>query len=260
MFALLRFGLPWATRASRSPAGAADRHLLLLAAALVPLFAACASTGRSTPPPGVQISGDWTIDRRASEDPLTLIGGSGWRDPRRGRSRFGGGGTIGGGMGPGGGYGPGRMGPGEGGEDGEGRGEGTEGRRRGASDARQAYESAGAVMDGLLHPPRGLRIEQRDTVVHITFDDGAIAIVPTSGREVSVEWGDGATVDASASWKGDALELKRHVGDLVHVEQRVSRAPGTSRLVVVTKASNSAGVKLEYRSEYAPTASAGGSD
>jgi len=185
----------------------------LAAGTALALCTGCASAPSAPPAQAAELAGTWTLATGADEDPMRPFGRGG--DEGGGAARPGGGGGRGG-VRPGGG--------GRGGMPGSGR------PGMGRRDP-EATRAAMATLRSLLAPHRTLEVVRADDLLSLRWDGLALE-VPLDGESRTLAWeGLEEGVEVEARWEEDELVLTRRSGE-VEVEERWSRAPGSSRLVV----------------------------
>lgn len=184
--------------------------------------AACAlglvfSTGPARAEQRPDLSGNWRLNEKESDNPREKMR-AGMRRGGRGGGFPGGGGMRGGG-GPGGGrrggFGGGEGGPGMGGPGGEGMG-------------------GPARFERMEEHYRTLQIRHQEPALEVEYGDQRGETFYTDGRKVKRDTGERGLVEVQAKWKDNRVVVERETGRGKATET-FELAPDTRRLIVTSK-------------------------
>ena len=190
------------------------------------------------------LAGSWKLNQAQSDNPRDQMRGSDSAGGER-RPRGEGEGGAGGGGG-GGGFGGGRGGFGGGRRGGYGGG-------RGMSDEQRARMRQ--TMDLAFHAPSAFTVQQADSAVTLTGEDGQPLVLYADGRKLKQTVDGGGDVEIKARWQGNDFVVERKVSGGGKVTEDYLRSQDGKQLFVIVSLDNGRGRSIEFRRVYDAVAS-----
>ena len=186
------------------------------------------------------LAGSWKLNQAQSDNPRDQMRGSDSTGGER-RPRGEGGGEGGGGGG--GGFGGGRGGFGGGRRGGYGGG-------RGMSDEQRARMRQ--TMDLAFHAPSAFTLQQADSAVTVTGEDGQPLLLYADGRKLVQRVDGGGDLEIKAHWQGNDFVVERRVKGGGKVTEDYLRSQDGKQLFVIVGFEGSGGRSIQFRRVYDP--------